>query len=89
MRYAATIDAIQRGPVDNWLPAFAETSSIDAQFHAHWYNTAPWNPFTNQVKGHIMAGAVNQGVNERHTRIQGVQSIHEDIETDLIAFVDQ
>jgi hypothetical protein len=63
MRYTAGIDGIQRGPIDNFVPAFAETSfPIGSELHHNFYNGSAWNLFSNPLKGDVVPGATNTQV---------------------------
>ena len=84
IRYTAYIDGIQRGPIDDWYPAFAETSRPNTERHDSFYNDAPFNLFSNPLKGDAVAGANNYAFpDETHASIDDEVTIHNMVENQI------
>lgn len=83
IRYSATIDAIQRGPVDNFLPAFAETAQVSSELQDNFYNDMPFDLFKNPLKGGPVPLANNFARNDTHYTIDDDPQVHATIKSDV------
>jgi len=79
VRFAGTVDAIQRGPIDNWLPAFPERGPIPfTEHHVNFHNVRPWSLFHNIFKGAPMNGAEeNIAIDATHGGIQSDATVQD------------
>lgn len=90
MTYSAYIDAIERGPFDDWPLVVAETRRPVFQgtvnhWHDNFYNTGNIDVFNNSMRGDVVPAADDNVpfANETHTSIDDEDVVKDEIEREI------